>query len=173
MHSKAYLVMCVTHLTHQRRKPTRRIIACSALLLAFASHAASDNLLVFPNHWGRPPIDQAGNYMRLPYGYGYGSSTLANWIETNAKLNRFPKDWGKPPNDVATDFVRLPENYGYGSSTLQKWILSKTRSGMKLDSAMRQILPIQEWRPYSAPSPKPSPSPSPVRKRPTIRVYAR
>jgi len=35
----------------------------------------------FPQHWGDPPAIQTQDYRKLPGGYGFGSSTLANWIQ--------------------------------------------------------------------------------------------
>ncbi|MCP5527163.1 MAG: DUF5060 domain-containing protein [Verrucomicrobiales bacterium] len=35
----------------------------------------------FPAHWGEPPAIQTRDYRPLPGGYGYGSSTLARWIQ--------------------------------------------------------------------------------------------
>lgn len=35
---------------------------------------------VFPKSWGSPPAMQTKDWRRLPARYGYGSSTLANWI---------------------------------------------------------------------------------------------
>jgi hypothetical protein len=37
----------------------------------------------FPLHWGTPPESQVPDKGPLPGGYGMGSSTLAQWIETN------------------------------------------------------------------------------------------
>tara|TARA_B100000579_G_C22786088_1_gene831953 strand:- start:96 stop:1136 length:1041 start_codon:yes stop_codon:yes gene_type:complete len=37
----------------------------------------------FPVHWGSPPKLQTRDYRKLPGGYGFGSSTLANWIQKN------------------------------------------------------------------------------------------
>lgn len=37
----------------------------------------------FPERWGPEPKIQTSNIMVLPGGYGYGSSTLANWIKEN------------------------------------------------------------------------------------------
>ena len=39
----------------------------------------------FPKHWGEPPAIQTRDYVKLPGGYGFGSSTLARWIEENMK----------------------------------------------------------------------------------------
>tara|TARA_B100001123_G_scaffold179387_1_gene205555 strand:- start:39 stop:404 length:366 start_codon:yes stop_codon:yes gene_type:complete len=38
----------------------------------------------FPAHWGRPPAIETKDYRPLPGGYGYGSSTLYNWILENS-----------------------------------------------------------------------------------------
>ena len=35
----------------------------------------------FPQHWGDLPAIQTQDYRKLPGGYGFGSSTLANWIQ--------------------------------------------------------------------------------------------
>ena len=35
----------------------------------------------FPSRWGPPPAIQTMDYRPLPGGYGFGSSTLASWIE--------------------------------------------------------------------------------------------
>jgi len=144
---------------------------CLLLLGLFGSFASATPPLTFPAHWGSPPTRQADNYIRLPYGYGYGSSTLANWIEVNAKLNRFPKTWGNPPTNVAADYVQLPDNYGFGSSTLRAWILSKIENE-KLGPAVPQTALIRAWKPYHS-TVSPSPSPRPVRRPPPIKVYAR
>ena len=40
----------------------------------------SPNGKPFPTHWGSPPEIQTKDYRALPSGYGYGSSTLYNWI---------------------------------------------------------------------------------------------
>ena len=37
----------------------------------------------FPDHWGSPPKVQTRDYRKLPGGYGFGSGTLANWIQKN------------------------------------------------------------------------------------------
>tara|TARA_R100000808_G_scaffold24949_2_gene59796 strand:+ start:15357 stop:15560 length:204 start_codon:yes stop_codon:yes gene_type:complete len=39
----------------------------------------------FPKSWGKPPEIQTKDYRPLPYGYGYGSSTLYHWIMKNKK----------------------------------------------------------------------------------------
>lgn len=42
----------------------------------------------FPAHWGPPPQIQTMDYRPLPGGYGFGSSTLAHWIEKNLKQDQ-------------------------------------------------------------------------------------
>jgi hypothetical protein len=39
----------------------------------------------FPRSWGKPPEIQTKDHRPLPYGYGYGSSTLYGWIMENRK----------------------------------------------------------------------------------------
>jgi len=102
-------------------------VSCIFLVLLSCALPVSPLHAEFPSHWGEPPSEQAPDHVQLPYGYGYGSSTLAQWIKTNVKLNRFPEDWGNPPAKQAEDYVELPEHYGYGSSTLRDWIADKLR----------------------------------------------
>ena len=72
---------------------------------------------------------QTKDYRELPGGYGYGSSTLAKWIQKNLDQDaegvwddRFPKHWGPRPGIETMDIVKLPGGYGEGSSTLKHWI---------------------------------------------------
>jgi len=126
----------------------------------------------FPAHWGEPPSSQSTDFGPLPYGYGYGSSTLGKWIEVNVKLNRFPAEWGIAPLELSPDYVKLPEPFGYGSSTLHQWVLSKLKKEKLAPAAsLQQANHLREWKPYPSPSPKPTPSATP-RKVPPIRVYA-
>ena len=37
----------------------------------------------FPAHWGPEPQPQTRDYRTLPGGYGFGSGTLAKWIQKN------------------------------------------------------------------------------------------
>lgn len=154
---------------HQFSVSSGIFIALCSMLLLNASHAQSDQP-AFPAHWEKPPTEQASDSVVLPYGYGYGSSTLAKWIEVNIKLNHFPEEWGKAPVNLADDYVKLPGNYGYGSSTLRTWILSKTGDLNLSPATSRPEGYIKEWRPYPSPTPVPSPSPTP-RRRPPIRAY--
>jgi len=45
----------------------------------------SKNLTKFPAHWGAPPSIETSDYRKLPRDYGYGSSTLFEWIKKNIK----------------------------------------------------------------------------------------
>ena len=96
----------------------------------------------YPKHWGAPPNLQTSDYRPLPGGYGFGSSTVAGWIQQNldkdAKKNKpgikprpikpgagrkaYPKHWGAPPRLQTKDLRPLPGGFGHGSSTLAKWI---------------------------------------------------
>ena len=40
-----------------------------------------DKSKLFPPHWGKPPVMQTRDLVKLPYGFGFGSSTLAHWIK--------------------------------------------------------------------------------------------
>ena len=43
---------------------------------------------LYPAHWGNPPEIQTRDYRKLPEPYGFGSSTLANWITKNQEADR-------------------------------------------------------------------------------------
>ncbi len=45
----------------------------------------------FPAHWGEPPQIQTRDYRALPGGYGFGSSTLAAWIEGKMEADELAK----------------------------------------------------------------------------------
>lgn len=67
--------------------------------------AAANQPRSFPDHWGPPPRVQTRDYRPLPGGYGFGSSTLAGWIQQNmdrdvaaagtgvARVSGEPKQW--------------------------------------------------------------------------------
>lgn len=62
----------------------------------------------FPSHWGTPPARQVRDLVELPGGYGRGSSTLRQWIETN-----LTKEQPGAPNAAAqllyaNDFTAVP-----------------------------------------------------------------
>ena len=87
----------------------------------------------YPSHWGEPPKMQTRDMRKLPGPFGYGSSTLANWIQMNMDKDsqnikkpvtesRVPAHWGEPPRAQTKDLRTLPGGYGRGSSTLAKWI---------------------------------------------------
>lgn len=42
----------------------------------------------FPTHWGPAPENQTKDRRKLPGGYGFGSTTLAVWIEKNMARDR-------------------------------------------------------------------------------------
>ena len=46
----------------------------------------------FPAHWGEPPTVETKDVVKLPGQYGFGSSTLKNWIEVNMKSDRNEMD---------------------------------------------------------------------------------
>ena len=49
----------------------------------YSRPSVKQKLKEFPAHWGSPPKLQTRDYRKLPRGYGFGSSTLANWIQKN------------------------------------------------------------------------------------------
>ena len=64
----------------------------------------------FPAHWDAPPRLQTADYRKLPGGYGFGSSTMAGWIQRNLDAdakdpNRAKPEAGKRPS-VSGQFAR-------------------------------------------------------------------
>ena len=55
------------------------------LLLTGCTIYYGPNGKAFPRSWGKPPDIQLTDNVLLPYGYGYGSSTLRYWIMENKK----------------------------------------------------------------------------------------
>lgn len=61
-------------------------VLTSVALFSFAENAdgaSSPTNKPFPAHWGEAPRIQTMDYRPLPGGYGFGSSTLASWIQRN------------------------------------------------------------------------------------------
>lgn len=51
----------------------------------------------FPYGWGEPPQIQTKDHVKLPEPYGYGSSTLKNWIELNKQKDNINKQLNNLP----------------------------------------------------------------------------
>ena len=58
-------------------------IAKPARLAQSAKLIQAEGPKKFPAHWGAPPRIQTRDYVKLPGGYGHGSSTLKKWIQEN------------------------------------------------------------------------------------------
>lgn len=75
------------------RSPFYFRLLLAVLLAALASElqaqnkapdkAAAPQRKAFPAHWGQPPQIGTMDYVELPGGYGFGSSTLRHWIKGN------------------------------------------------------------------------------------------
>ena len=119
------------------------------LISAFQLPAANKP---FPKAWGPPPKIQTQDYVKLPHGFGHGSSTLKNWINqkvageaarrVNPIYSKFPKHWGAPPRRLTRDHVQLPGGYGMGSSTLARWI--KGRMALDAKRAATKLKPLYQ-----------------------------
>lgn len=68
---------------------------------SFAAVSGDAQRRTFPAHWGEPPAIQTHDYRPLPGNYGFGSSTLAAWIQKN-----LDQDAARPQEVTlkATDF---------------------------------------------------------------------
>ena len=100
---------CVGAQIGSKRKIMR--IACLITLLLSAFAAISAEQKKFPAHWGNPPAVQTKDLRPLPGGYGYGSSTLAKWIEQNLEKDRQAAQSKtnansiEKPNDIQNKFT--------------------------------------------------------------------
>jgi hypothetical protein len=54
----------------------------------------------FPGRWGPEPAAQTRDYRELPGGYGFGSSTLARWIEQNMAKDAAAAAAAPAPDDL-------------------------------------------------------------------------
>ena len=59
-------------------------------LNADEAHAAAKEDSAYPAHWGQPPKMQTRDRRELPGNYGFGSSTLANWIQGKMDIDSGP-----------------------------------------------------------------------------------
>jgi len=87
-------------------------IISTLIVWTVALAVAAEVAKPFPAHWGEPPKIETRDYRPLPDGYGFGSSTLANWIKEN--LAKDARVSGKAPSPAAPplffcDFSDLPE----------------------------------------------------------------
>ena len=71
---------------------------CTLLLTGCKFHKAPSGGY-FPYGWGEPPQIQTKDYVELPDGYGYGSSTLKKWIELNKQKDMINKSLNALPNN--------------------------------------------------------------------------
>ena len=62
--------------------------------------------LEFPSHWGDRPETETKDYVKLPGHYGWGSSTLKNWIEVNMQSDRNEMDESKTLNLKILDTLK-------------------------------------------------------------------
>ena len=67
------------------------------LLLAGCQFHKAPTGVYFPYGWGKPPEIQTKDHVKLPDGYGYGSSTLKNWIELNKQRDMINKSLNNLP----------------------------------------------------------------------------
>ena len=69
----------------------------SALLFIGCQFHKAPSGTYFPYGWGAPPEIQTKDYVKLPDDYGYGSSTLKNWIQLNKDRDTVTKSLNNLP----------------------------------------------------------------------------
>lgn len=62
----------------------------------------------FPSHWGTPPEVQVRDIVKLPGGFGKGSSTLADWIKENIKNDKENSIERKKPETEKPSIEKKP-----------------------------------------------------------------
>jgi len=83
-----------------------KLAASSSIVALIPSTGGKQRKSEFPERWGPEPEIQTSDIVVLPGGYGYGSSTLANWIKENmAKDAPPPRD---DPGDRPFDPCYVP-----------------------------------------------------------------
>ena len=75
----------------------KKILPILMLLLAGCQFHKAPNGIYFPYGWGKPPEIQTKDHVKLPDDYGYGSSTLKNWIELNKQRDMINKSLNNLP----------------------------------------------------------------------------
>ena len=68
----------------------KKLILIAILLTGCKFHKAPSGGY-FPYGWGEPPKIETKDHVKLPDNYGYGSSTLKNWIELNKQKDNLNK----------------------------------------------------------------------------------
>tara|TARA_R110000751_G_scaffold191009_1_gene296731 strand:- start:491 stop:730 length:240 start_codon:yes stop_codon:yes gene_type:complete len=75
----------------------KKLLLATVLLVGCQTyHAPSGE--AFPTSWGPPPEIQTKDYRKLQEDYGYGSSTLYNWIDRKLHDTKYdiPGDYHNP-----------------------------------------------------------------------------
>ena len=96
---------------------TANKLAASSSIVALTPGGVGDKQRKreFPERWGPEPEIQTSDIVVLPGGYGYGSSTLANWIKAN-----MTKD-APPPRDDPGDRPFDPCYVPLGTATFPEF----------------------------------------------------
>tara|TARA_R100000808_G_C2152529_1_gene162019 strand:+ start:4068 stop:4313 length:246 start_codon:yes stop_codon:yes gene_type:complete len=76
----------------------RLFILLVAIVLCGCQFHKAPNGKYFPYGWGAPPEIQTKDYVKLPDNYGYGSSTLKNWIQLNKDRDMINKSLNNLPS---------------------------------------------------------------------------
>ena len=105
----------------------------------------------YPKHWGNPPNLQTSDYRPLPGGYGFGSSTIAKWIQKNLDndaKNGVPKLVPAPPVTVDPVAPRPVDPPVFDPNAKAR---EKSKEQAKVDTAKVQAA-IQAWEKAKAES---------------------
>lgn len=109
----------------------------------------------YPAHWGEPPAIQTRDLVKLPGGYGRGSSTLAKWITANLEKDKAGTTAAAPAktkpvfenNFQQAEIGKLPEGFEFavGEFTVNQDGTNKFLElpGSPLDSFSVQFGPVE------------------------------
>ena len=96
--SIAYFLKAIIELPYLWIKSKWMVAAVVVILCSGCQWHKAPTGIYFPYNWGEPPQIETKDHVKLPYGYGYGSSTLRNWIELNTQRDRINRSLSDLPS---------------------------------------------------------------------------
>ncbi len=139
----------------------------------------SNKMFNFPEIWGDPPVDQTKDIVELPYGFGYGSSTLRDWIidkaqeyqkygekqeQFDAEIKKVTDEYNTKLNEYESQLIEMIElNNGEGYNDISERVVTL---GEEFEESINRI--ENDYKEYiivsysTSPGPAPAPAPAPA-----------
>ena len=92
----------------------------------YGGKITANTMFNFPEMWGDPPVDQTKDIVELPYGFGYGSSTLRDWIIDKAQEY---KKYGEKQEQFEDEINKLTDEYNTKLSEYEYQLVQMVESG--------------------------------------------